>query len=283
MITGSDADVVPVGDVRVVPASEWDSLAADLAGGDTYTLAAYHEVSALLEPPGTRPVFLHVHSADGDIALPLLLRPLPDGHGWDATTPYGYGGPLSRNARDAGAFGRALDAWARRNGVVSTFLRLHPILDNARLVPRTAELVELGSTAAWDVSPGRDLMSHMHAHHRRSARRAAQAGLQVTVIPDPHSLEGFRKLYEATMRRQEAAPFFFFPDSTGPPCSPTVHRWNPCSSKDGSTANSSPPSSASRSGRGCTTTWAAPTTSPGASVRPPAASWRRRNGRSPRG
>jgi serine/alanine adding enzyme len=213
MITGSDADVVPVGDVRVVPASEWDSLAADLAGGDTYTLAAYHEVSALLEPPGTRPVFLHVHSADGDIALPLLLRPLPDGHGWDATTPYGYGGPLSRNARDAGAFGRALDAWARRNGVVSTFLRLHPILDNARLVPRTAELVELGSTAAWDVSPGRDLMSHMHAHHRRSARRAAQAGLQVTVIPDPHSLEGFRKLYEATMRRQEAAPFFFFPDS----------------------------------------------------------------------
>jgi serine/alanine adding enzyme len=213
MITGPDADVVPVGDVRVVPASEWDALAADLGGGDTYTLAAYHDASALLEPPGTRPVYLHVRSADGDIALPLLLRPLPDGRGWDAITPYGYGGPLSTGVRDTSAFGRALDAWARRNGIVSTFLRLHPILDNAWLVPMTAELVEIGATVAWDVSAGRDLMNHMHPHHRRAARRAAQAGLQVTVVPQPGSLDGFRKLYEATMRRQDAAPFFFFPDS----------------------------------------------------------------------
>lgn len=213
MSTGVADDVRSVGNVRVLPPSEWDALVARSGGPDTYMLAAYQDVSALLEPPGSRPVLLHVHSADGDIALPLLLRPLPDGRGWDATSSYGYGGPLSRTARDSTSFGDALDTWARTNGVVSTFLRLHPILDTARLVPPTAELVDFGSTVAWDVSAGRDLMTHMHPHHRTSARRAVKVGLEVAVLPAPSSLDAFRKLYEATMQRQDADPFFFFPDS----------------------------------------------------------------------
>jgi serine/alanine adding enzyme len=178
-------------------------------------LAAYLAASAVLESPGARPVFLHVRSSDGDIGLPLLLRPLPDGRGWDATSPYGYGGPVSRTAQDGTALGQALDEWARGNGVVCIFLRLHPLLDAARLVPPTADLVELGSTVAWDVTAGRDLMSHMHPHHRRAARRAAEAGLEVTVRIHPTSLDAFRKLYESTMRRQDASPFFFFPDASG--------------------------------------------------------------------
>lgn len=202
-----------VGDVEVVPARDWDPLVADLVGPDTYLTAAYHEASVLLEPPGTRPVFLRFRGRDGDIALPLLLRPLPDGRGWDATTPYGYGGPVSATATDTAAFGRALDGWARANGVVATFLRLHPLLCNARLVPPTADLATLGSTVCWDVSPGRDLTAGLHHHHRRAVRRARGAGLDVVVDEAPTSLDGFRKLYEATMRRQDADPFFFFPDA----------------------------------------------------------------------
>jgi serine/alanine adding enzyme len=202
-----------VGNVRVVPTEEWDALVTRLGGADTYLRAAYHEASALLEPPGTRPVFLHVTALDGEVALPLLVRPLPAGGGWDATSAYGYGGPVSDSAQDAAAFGHDLDDWARENGVVSTFLRLHPLLDTSRLVPPTADLVELGTTVPWQVAAGLDLEGRMHPHHRRAARRAANAGLRVTVDPEPTSLGEFRKLYEATMRRQDADPFFFFPDA----------------------------------------------------------------------
>jgi hypothetical protein len=211
-MTPTDA-VRSAGNVRVVPAEEWDALVTRLRGGDTYLLAAYHEASALLEPPGTRPVFLHVTSTDGEVALPLLLRPLPAGSGWDATSAYGYGGPVSDTAVDAAAFGRELDAWARENGVVATFLRLHPLLETSRLVPPSADVAELGATVPWRVAPGEDLAARMHQHHRRAARRAASAGLRVVVDPEPASLDEFRKLYEATMRRQDAAPFFFFPDA----------------------------------------------------------------------
>ncbi len=203
--------VVSVGDIRVVPIGDWDAVVAGLAGLDTYTSAAYHCASALLTTQGTVPVLLHFQHADGDVALPLLLRPLPGGHGWDATSAYGYGGPVARTERGIAAFGMALDTWARQNTVVATFLRLHPILANARLVPPTAKLIRVGSTVAWNVSPGRDLLSHMHPHHRRAARRADRAGLEVSVVARPPSLDCFRKLYETTMRRQNADPFFYFP------------------------------------------------------------------------
>lgn len=205
-------DVRSVGPVRVVPAREWDAVVARLQGRDTYTRAAYSQVSALLEADGTRPVLLHAVRGRDEVALPLLLRPLPDGWGWDATSAYGYGGPIALPGTDVSWFWTALDAWAQANGVVATFLRLHPMTGNAALVPSSVELVAVGSTVAWDVTPGRDLVAAMHPHHRRAARRADREGLVVAVDAHPASLAEFRELYVETMRRQHASAYFYFPD-----------------------------------------------------------------------
>jgi hypothetical protein len=199
--------------VRVVDDADWDAHIARLGATDTYSSAAYHRASALLEPEGTRPILLAYGDEDGDVALPLLMRPLPDGEKWDATSAYGYGGPIGRGAPDLAAFGAALDEWADEHGVVSTFLRLNPLLDNGRLVPPTAELVDVASTVGWDLSPGRDLRQGLHSDQRRSVRKAEGAGLTITVTPRPPDLEHVRDLYAATMRRQQAADFFYFPDT----------------------------------------------------------------------
>ncbi len=203
--------VVSAAGVRVIRAAGWDEAVTAAGGLDTYTRFAYHRASALLEVPGTEPVLLQFRHRGGEVVLPLLLRPLPDGTGWDAVSAYGYGGPLARDDVAVAAFGPALDDWARANGVVSTFLRLHPPLGNSALVPTTAEVVTAGCTVAWDLSPERDLFAGMHAHHRRAARKADRAGLEVTVTPRPFSLTAFRDLYVTTMQRQHADPFFYFP------------------------------------------------------------------------
>ncbi len=199
-----------VGRMRVVPAAEWDELVRSLGGLDSYAGLAYHRVSALLEPTLALPILLHYDGAQGGLALPLLLRPLPDGAGWDATSPYGYGGPVALAEQAAEGFGAAFDEWTNANGVVATFLRLHPLLGNARLVPQTAELVPLGQTVAWDVTAGRDLFALMHAHHRRAARRADRAGLEVRLVAGPTDLDEFSELYRLTMLRRGADDFYFF-------------------------------------------------------------------------
>ena len=207
------APVVSAGDVEVVAEADWDGLISRLNGLDTYLRLAYHRVCALLEPAGSRPVLLHHVHGGREIALPLLLRPLPDRTGWDSATAYGYGGPVAVTGEGVATFGAALDAWARENSVVTTFLRAHPLRGNVRLIPQTAEVIRLGSTIAWNVEPGRDLAALMHSHHRRAVRKADRAGLDVTVVSQPAFLDEFRELYDLTMRRQQAAPFYFFPPS----------------------------------------------------------------------
>ena len=199
------------GELSVVARPDWDPLLQRLGGLDTYTCAAYHSASALLEPSGTEPVLLHYRDRGGEIALPVLLRPLPGSRDRDATSAYGYGGPVATGEPDLAAFGAALDDWARAHAVVTTFLRLHPLMDNGRLVPPTAELIDAGATVAWDVSPGRDLLGGLHGGHRRSVRKADRAGLELTVVHRPPSLDHFLDLYLATMRRLDADSFYDFP------------------------------------------------------------------------
>lgn len=199
--------------IRLVPNDEWDALVERLGGDDVYLRLGYSQSAAHLEPEGTFPVLLHLRDPGGEAALPLLLRPLDDGSGFDATSAYGYGGPVARDDIDTAAFGVALDEWAVANGVVATFLRLHPLLDNHRLVPASAEVVELGSTVAWDVGPGRELLESMHTHHRRAVRKADRAGLETRVTVSPSDLTAFRATYDHTMRRQDAADFYFFGDA----------------------------------------------------------------------
>jgi lipid II:glycine glycyltransferase (peptidoglycan interpeptide bridge formation enzyme) len=50
----------------------------------------------------------------------------------------------------------------------------------------------------------------MHAHHRRVARRADRAGLEVRVVARPSGLDEFAELYRRTMLRQGADAFYLF-------------------------------------------------------------------------
>lgn len=213
MTNGVATPGAPGQGVRVIDEADWDAHIARLGITDTYSCAAYYRASALLEPEGTRPVLLAFGNEAGEVALPLLLRPLQDGAGWDATSAYGYGGPIGRGSPDIGAFGTAFNEWAKEQHLVSTFLRLHPLLNNGRLVPPAAELIDVSSTVVWDLSPDRDLRQGLHPDQRRSVRKAERAGVSITVSSRPRNLEHVQQLYAATMQRQQAEDFFYFPNA----------------------------------------------------------------------
>ena len=119
----------------------------------------------------------------------------------DAITPYGYGGPVGGDVRE---FWRAYDAWCREQGVVTTFVRFHPLYANARDAPIHVEA--LAPTIAWRLGE-EDLEAGMHLNHRRAVRKARNAGVTVTAAD---GVGDFVPLYEETMRRANAAPFYFF-------------------------------------------------------------------------
>jgi len=168
---------------------------AELGLVDGYLTREYVEASCLLEPG--RPLFVRA----GDAVFAAILRDGPT----DVITPYGYGGPIGAG------FWEPYEEWCRANGVVTTFVRFHPLYANHRDVPPSVEVELLGGTIAWRLDEEGDLFERMHRHHRRVARKALAAGVEPTAAVAPESLEPFRSLYEQTMERQAAAGFYYFP------------------------------------------------------------------------
>jgi serine/alanine adding enzyme len=181
-----------------VAAGEWNALLARLGLDDVYLRREYVESACLLEPGAA--TFLH---ADG-VVFACILREFGGRH--DVTTPYGYGGPAAAEPAQARAFYDAYEEWCRERGVVSTFVRFHPLYGNQRYARIEVEL--RGETIAWRLQAG-DLFERLHAHHRRVIRKAERAGLEVTVDEQP-DLAQFAALYRQTMARLDADSFYLF-------------------------------------------------------------------------
>jgi hypothetical protein len=139
--------------------------------------------------------------------LPLILRPLPGREGVDATSPYGYPGPVFTGGDasghfEAGAVAAFVAAMAAR-GVASAFVRLHPLLPTpAPALARVGSLVEHGPTVWIDLQADEDTQwADYRGTHRNLIRRAKREGQRVSFDDAFTRLDDFYPIYAQTMAR----------------------------------------------------------------------------------
>jgi hypothetical protein len=140
---------------------------------------------------------------------------------WDLVSPYGYAGAWAPEGVSADQWRRFREMFredAAARGAVAEFLRL------GSLVPGQSQLLEAdpglevslrSETVLLDVTPGVQAMWHEAQGPSRTATpKAREAGFGVTIRPaavgDLGPEGGFRALYEATMRRVSARPYYCF-------------------------------------------------------------------------
>jgi serine/alanine adding enzyme len=187
----------------------WNDLLTELGCADAYLLSEYVESANVLEQG--RPTFLHLGGDGGAVVFACLVREI-DGGGLDVTTPYGYGGPVATGERPPVThFYELYDRWCVERGIVTSFIRFHPLFANHRQAPPAFHVETLGPTIGWRLEPDRDLLGDMHQKHRNVVRKASGLGATVEVRGGPADLQEFVEVYEDTMRRREAAEFYFFP------------------------------------------------------------------------
>ncbi len=161
---------------------------------------------------------------DTTVVYPFLRRRFADDptlarHGRDLSdiqTAYGYGGPLIVGPRGAEALGRFRDvfsAWCRENGVVSEFVRFHPLLDTHVGMERYVD-VAMTNTTVWCRLglPLDEQMSALAPATRRGLRKAHDAGLTAEVETSDEAHARFAELYRTTMVRRHASPSYLFGD-----------------------------------------------------------------------
>jgi CelD/BcsL family acetyltransferase involved in cellulose biosynthesis len=191
---------------------EWAAL-LDRSPHDFYHLPAYAELSARLDGGAAGAVL--VRDGVRTLLLPYIARPIPGADDtWDATSPYGYPGPLVSGADDRGAFAAdALDAATERlraERCVSLFVRLHPILGPAPQ-PSDALLVQHGETVHVDLRKSEsEHWTETMSGHRNEINRAMKAGHQAYFDDGFRHADRFVEIYRSTMSRVGAAAQYFF-------------------------------------------------------------------------
>jgi len=153
-----------------------------------------------------------------EFLVPLLLRTLPDEltadePGLDATSPYGYPGPVCTGpgaAQETEAFFEQFRSVAAERDIVSVFLRLHPLLPLPAPVTFSNELVHHGPTVVVDLEQSVEKQwSETRNGHRTDIRRLEREGFHVS-FDDWSLYDRFHEVYLSTMKRVDAAPHYFF-------------------------------------------------------------------------
>jgi hypothetical protein len=188
---------------------------------DVYHLPEYVAFAARQE--GGAPRAFYVETSTFGFLLPLLVRELPAEldapPDWrDASSPYGFfSAPLATDPGDTGALLSALEAFrevGRDQGIVSAFIRLHPVRALAGdPFARAGRLHTHGRVVYVDLSRSlEELWSQTRENHRSGIKKLTRAGFVPAM--DRWDLYGdFVRLYRETMERASATSFYFFSDA----------------------------------------------------------------------
>lgn len=195
--------------------------ALDHCPHDLYHLPAYVRLEA--DWVGARPIaFVH---GDGPhvMLVPLLERSTPGGVGYDAVTPYGYSSPVFTDGSPTSFRLQALrmfQAAARDRGLITSFMRLHPLLQPAldglndleSAAGGTWSQQDRGVTLTMPLDLDEASFAAGMAHgHRVEIARLRDAGCRVDVDTE-QAWAAFPGIYRFTMEKVGAAAAYFYDD-----------------------------------------------------------------------
>lgn len=148
-----------------------------------------------------------------DIAQdPRFTKILEPNKYYDLETPYGYGGPLCEDIipeASQKSFVKHFEEYSRNNGIVSQFIRFHPLLLNYNAMPLVFESRYLHQTIFIDTASPELIMNNMDSKNRNMVRKAIKNGVTIERKPI-EEYRDFLPIYEETMIKDNADDYYFF-------------------------------------------------------------------------
>lgn len=190
----------------------WDKDIADYHF-DIYHLSGWIAASAIVDQ-GT-PQGVVATYKNKKVFLPIIIREVDAEH-WDATSTYGYGGPLmdkSLTDADLDIVLEEVRGFLFEKGCVSLFMRLHPVINKA-WIPTVGKALTHGLTLMSDLRKSEEEhWSETQNRHRRGIKKALKMNV-VTKIErlTKESVVVFSNIYKETMAHVKADQYYFFDD-----------------------------------------------------------------------
>jgi serine/alanine adding enzyme len=185
---------------------------------DLYFEPAYGKLYEKVEN-GTCEIFEYKCSF-GTVSHMFIKREIPiDRSFHDIITPYGYGGPIitvcqeGRKSELVNEFIIAFKHYCENNRIVSEFVRFHPIIGNVHDFSSIYEVKHIRNTIGTNLVAYEDpIQSEFSKSCKKNIKKALRMGVDFRITEQPKDLHDFQKIYYSTMRRNEAAEYYFFGD-----------------------------------------------------------------------
>jgi len=202
---------------------QWDTVVVKANMYDFYHLSGYHRL-AQIRGEG-RPVLLVFESDEYFVAMPLLFRPVAEVAGlefsdlWDATSVYGYAGPICshRELPDVviQGFQENIKRYFLERKVVAVFSRLHPLIPQEHVVRGIGEVMEIGQTVWIDLTISLEQQwAQYRENHKRNINRLRRLGWKCISCCGQNCksefVEEFISIYWETMDRVGASKYYYF-------------------------------------------------------------------------
>ncbi len=198
-------------------AEQWDAVVRTFQEYDTYYLSGY--VKAFQLHGDGEPLLFHYEKGETrgisvsmkrDVAHSALFQGrLEENRVFDLACPYGYGGWLIEG-EDVSGLMAAYESWCRKNGIVSEFVRFHPVLENHRQVTDHYEVIPLGETVTMDLTSPETIWANIISKNRNMIRKAQKNGIVIYNGRYPEIYKIFREIYNGTMDKDNASAYYYF-------------------------------------------------------------------------
>jgi len=196
---------------------EWDEIVRSFRNYDTYWLSGY--VKAFFIHGDGTPLLVYYQDEDvrginvvmkRDISeAPLFCGKLETGRYFDFSSPYGYGGWITEGNKTESLFA-VYDTWCKKNGIVSEFVRFHPLIENHKVCESYYDVLSLGKTVTMDLSSPEIIWNNLTSKNRNMIRKAKKNGVTVYRGRSPEIFKEFREIYNRTMDRDHAEQYYYF-------------------------------------------------------------------------
>ncbi|MFI1743918.1 peptidoglycan bridge formation glycyltransferase FemA/FemB family protein [Thalassobellus sediminis] len=193
---------------------EWTACINKCDSFDFYHTYDYHELS---KSDKETPLLLEYTEEDIIIVIPLLVRDIAGTNYRDATSVYGYAGPITKNlpySFDNSNFKKYILTYFKKNNFVSIFSRLNPFIPGqCRTIINIGTIYNQGKVVNIkineDVETQRQLFQRRLKTHINKAKRHCSIKKATT----DEDLNTFIDIYHENMDRVNAKKTYYFSNS----------------------------------------------------------------------
>jgi len=200
--------------IDIFDSESWDEIVKDFKHYDLYYLSGYVKAFQIHGDGLPQLLYYQVDSLKA-IYVYMKRKTAIEGY-YDSITPYGYGGVLFEGEttdENLRAFWKAYVEKMREEGIVDNFVRFHPVLANAIPMKLISIVIDLGKTIAVDLSSEDVIWSNIISKNRNMIRKAEKNGIEIRHGKGLELFKDFKRIYNATMEKDQAEEYYFFEDA----------------------------------------------------------------------